>query len=190
MRLQVWTDFTTPMTTTWAFSLFFSISAYCKHACSQIGSSRLQQCTMLVSAVLRFQLHFTCNASLFLLIEVWRACVLRLCKKVVSVVVIYKIEIARDFYVIRQRISTSWDVCRLLGCSSRAPSAALLLTVASITARNQIFPSEVSLSPRLERSSTSRTPSLKKSLLSPIMPCSKALSNVRNRAFPTSDYHV
>ena len=48
-------------------------------------------------------------------------------KKVVSVVVIFKIELARDFYVTKQRISTSWGVCRLLGCSRRAPSAALRL---------------------------------------------------------------
>ena len=35
--------------------------------------------------------------------------------------------------------------------------------------------------------STSRRPSLKKSLSSSIMPCSRALFNVRNRASPTSD---
>ena len=94
---------------------------------------------MLVSAVLtlsvghvtllRFQLHFTCQRYL-LWIEVL---VRTFCdsavdftgKKVVSVVVILKIEVARDFYVTKQRISTSWGVCRLLGCSRRAPSAAL-----------------------------------------------------------------
>ena len=36
-------------------------------------------------------------------------------------------EVARDFYVTKQRISISWGVCRLLGCSRRAPSAALRL---------------------------------------------------------------
>ena len=52
--------------------------------------------------LLRFQLHFTCSANLFLSFKV-RAC----CdsavdftgKKVVSVVAIFKIEVARDFYV-------------------------------------------------------------------------------------------
>ena len=85
---------------------------------------------VLTLGLLCFQLHFTCSATLFLSFEV-RAC----CdsavdftgKKVVSVVVIYKIEVARDFYVTKQRISTSWGVCRLLGCSRRAPSSALRL---------------------------------------------------------------
>ena len=38
---------------------------------------------------------------------------------------LYNIEVARDFFVPKQRISTSWGVCRLVGCSRRAPSAAL-----------------------------------------------------------------
>ena len=85
--------------------------------------------------VLRFQLHFTCGATLFLSSEVCACCdsaVDFTGKKVVSVVVIFKkIEVARDFCVPGQIISTSWGVCRLLGCSRRAPSAALrLLTVA------------------------------------------------------------
>ena len=67
-------------------------------------------------------------------------------KKVVFVVVIFKIEVARDFYVTKQRISTSCGVWRLLGCSRKAPSAALrLLTVACIAARNQTFASYLSL---------------------------------------------
>ena len=89
--------------------------------------------------MLRFQLHFTCSATLFLSFEV-RACydsaVNFTGKKVVSVVVVFKIEVARDFYVTKQRISTSRGVCQLLGCSMRAPSAALrLLTVACIAER-------------------------------------------------------
>ena len=52
--------------------------------------------------LLRFELHFTCSATLFLSFEV-RACydaaVDITGKKVVSVVVIFKIEVARDFYV-------------------------------------------------------------------------------------------
>ena len=63
-------------------------------------------------------------------------------KKVVSVVAMFKIEVAIDFYVTKQRISTSWGVCRLLGCSRRAPSAALWLAmVTCIAARNQTFDS-------------------------------------------------
>ena len=64
--------------------------------------------------LLRFQLHSTCSTTLFLSFEV-RAC----CdsavdftgRKVVSVVVIFKIEVTCDFYVPKQRISTSWGVC-------------------------------------------------------------------------------
>ena len=66
----------------------------------------------------------TCSATLFLLLEV-RAC----CdsaedfigKKVASVVVIFKIEVVRNFYLTKQKISTSYGVCRLLRCSRRAP---------------------------------------------------------------------
>ena len=89
------------------------------------------------------QLHFTCSATLFLSFEVRACCDSAVdfkSKKVVSVVVIFKIEVARDFYVTKQRISTSWGVCRLLRCSRRAPSAALRLpTVACIATRNQTF---------------------------------------------------
>ena len=70
-------------------------------------------------------------------------------KKVVSVVAIFNVEVARDFYVAKQRISTSWGVCRLLGCS-RAPSAALRLpTVVCIAARNQTLHSYLSLKLRV-----------------------------------------
>ena len=68
----------------------------------------------------------------------------------------------------------------LSGHESR-PSAALpLLTVACIAARYQTFASEVSLSLNLKCPSTSRRPSLKKFLSSPIMPRSRDLPNVRN----------
>ena len=82
------------------------------------------------------QLHFTCcGAALFLSFEV-RACCNSAVdftgKKVVSVDAMFKIEVAIDFYVTKQRISTSSGVCRLLGCSRRAPSTAVRLpTVAS-----------------------------------------------------------
>ena len=69
--------------------------------------------------MLRFQLHCTCSTTFILSFEV-RAC----CdsavdftrKKVVSTVLIFKIDVARDFYVTKQRISTFWGICRLLGC--------------------------------------------------------------------------
>ena len=69
-------------------------------------------------------LSFTCSSTLFLSFEV-RACydsaVDFTGKKVVSVVVIFKIEVALDFYVTKQRISTSWgclSISRLLEESS------------------------------------------------------------------------
>ena len=60
------------------------------------------RCVDMTFGLLRFQLHFTCSANLFLSFKV-RAC----CdsavdftgKTVVSVVAIFKIEVARDFYV-------------------------------------------------------------------------------------------
>ena len=89
------------------------------------------------------QLHFTCSATLFLSFEVRACCESAVdftSKKVVSVVAIFKIEVARDFYMTKQRISTSWGICRLLGCSWRAPSAVLRLpAVACIATRNQTF---------------------------------------------------
>ena len=92
-----------------------------------------------------FQLHFTRSAILFLSFEVRTCCdsaVDFTGKKVVSVVAMFKIEVALDFYMTKPRISTSWGVCRLLGCSRRVPSAAVRLpTVACIAARNQTFDS-------------------------------------------------
>ena len=86
------------------------------------------RCVDMTFGLLRFQLHFTCSGTLFLSFKV-RA--ISEARKWFSVVVIFKIEVARDIYVTKQRISTSLGVCWLLGCSRRAPSAALrLLTVA------------------------------------------------------------
>ena len=57
----------------------------------------------------------------------------------VSVVVIFKIEIARDFYVTKRRIdSTSWGVCRHLGCSRRAPSSSAALRLLTVAASRSI----------------------------------------------------
>ena len=79
---------------------------------------------MLTLGLLRFQLHFTCSTTLFLSFEVhacYDSAVDFTGKKVVSVVVIFKIEVTRDFYVTKQRISTSWgclSTSRLLEESS------------------------------------------------------------------------
>ena len=85
-----------------------------------------------------FQLHFTCSATLFLSFEV-RACsdsaVDFTGKKVLSVVVVFKIEVARGFYVTKLAKNQHF-----LGCLS----ISLLLeerslsrtTVACIVARN------------------------------------------------------
>ena len=94
---------------------------------------------MLTLGRLRFQLHFYIRRyTLFLSFKVVvRAC----CDSAVDftgthmvsvdVVVVFKIEVTSDFYVTKQRISTSWGVCRLLGCARRAPSAALRLLALS-----------------------------------------------------------
>ena len=89
-------------------------------------------------------------------------------KKVVSVVVTLKIEVVHDFYVTKQRISISLGVCRLLGCSKRAPFAALWILIDGglrmncIAAQNQTFASYLSLKLSvLRKASTSRRPSLK-----------------------------
>ena len=131
--------------------------------------------------------------QLYLVSFVRGTCMLRLCcrfhrQEVVSVVVIFKVEVARDFYVTKQRISTSWGVFRLLGCSRRASSTALwLLTVACAWIAS---PRGIKLSLRTCHSNsvsflfTQTFP--EKSLSSPIMPCSRASFNVRNRAFLTT----
>ena len=134
MRLHVWTSFTTAGSSSFDCNWEGDLGINCVN----LGHVALQR-------------HFTCSATsaLFLSFEV-RACCDSVVdftgKKVVSVVAIFKIEVTRDFYVTKQRISTSWVVCRLLGCSRRPPSAALrLLTVACIATRNQTFASYLSL---------------------------------------------
>ena len=149
------------------------------------------RCVDMTLGLLRFQLHSTCSGTLFLSFEV-RAC----CdsavdftgRKVVSVVVIFKIEVACDFYVPKQRISTSWGVCRLLGCSRKAPSAALQLLAHELHRRAESNFRFVPVA-QTQCPSTSGRP-FQKSLSSPIMPCSicsRAFFNLRNRAFPMSD---
>ena len=184
MHLQVWTDFPT------AGSRDFD----CK---MQYNARCWNRCVDMTFGLLRFQLHFTCSANFFLSFEV-RAC----CdsavdftgKKVVSVVVIFKIEVARDFYVTNQRISTSWGVCRLLGCSRTALSAALRLRpvacawIASGHAESNFRCVPVSRSNSVSFHLTQTFP--EKSLSPLIMPCSRAFFKVRNRAFPIPDVRL
>ena len=129
------------------------------------------------------QLHFTCSATLFLSFEV-RAC----CdsavdftgKKVVFVVAIFKIEVARDFYVTKQRIifpGVFFDFSELEESSLRRATVADGCLHRRAQSNFRFVPV-----PQTQCPSTSRRPSLKKSLSSPIMPCSRALFNVRNRA--------
>ena len=144
--------------------------------------------TLLTLGLLRFQLHFTCSATLFLSFEV-HACydstVDFTGKKVVSVVVIFKIEVARDFYVTKQRISTSWgclSTSRLLeesslrratvadGCLHRSELRGLKLSLRTVPVAQTHCPS------------TSRRPSVRSPMSSSIMPC------LRNRAFLTSEF--
>ena len=139
MRLHVWTDLAPPR----------QAQAILTATMHDAGI----RCVDMTLGLLRFQLYsmHTCSGTLFLSFEV-RAC----CdsavdftgRKVVSVVVIFKIEVACDFYVPKQRISASWGVCRLFGCSRKAPSAALRLLAhdwSCIAARNQTFASYLSL---------------------------------------------
>ena len=71
------------------------------------------------------QLHFTCcGATLFLSLVVRACCdsaVAFTGKKVVSVVALFKIEVAIDFYVTKQRISTSWGVIDFSGARGEFP---------------------------------------------------------------------
>ena len=139
MRLHVWTDFTTA-----GSSNFDCNNARCLHPL----------CWPCQLGMLRFQLHFTCSATLFLSFEV-RAC----CdsavdftgKKVVSIVVIFKIKVVGDFYVTKQRISISkvFSV-DFSGTRGGAPSAARVRLLAS--------PRVIKLSLRACRSNSSVLP--------------------------------
>ena len=123
----------------------------------------------------------TCSATLFLSFEVrafYDSAVGFTGKKVVSVVVIFQIEVARDFQ-----------------------KSALPVVFADFSgAGGELLPTRFGCLHRRAESNfrfvpvaqthcpfTSHRPSLKKSLSSPIMPCASALFNVRNGAFPTSD---
>ena len=111
---------------------------------------------MLTLGLLHFQLHFTFSATLFLSFKV-RAC----CdsavdftgKKVVFVLVIFNIEVARNFYVTEQRISIPWGLsisrvrvlAELESSLRRATVADGCLRMNCISARNQTFASYLSL---------------------------------------------
>ena len=144
------------------------------------------RCVDMNLGLLRFQLHFTCGATLFLSFEV-RAC----CdsavdftgKKVVSVVVIFK-------------KSKSPVICTCLSKESTLPGVFVDFSVARgelppprygclrmicIAARNQPFASYLSLK-------LSVLPlHAEKSLSSPIMPCSRAFFN---QSLPDFRLHV
>ena len=105
---------------------------------NRLGHVALQLHFILAALLCFFRSRYVRAATLLSISQARRRCV--------SVVAIFKIEVARDFYVTKQRVSTSWGVCRLLGCSRRAPSAALRLpTVACIATRNQTFAPYLSL---------------------------------------------
>ena len=135
------------------------------------------------------QLHFTCS-TLLLLFEVRAYCdsaVDFTGKKVVSVVAIFKIEVAHAFYVTRQRIM------HFLGCFSTSreleESSLCRFTVAD-SCLHRRAESNFRFVPVAQTQCpfTSRRPSLKKSLSSPIMPCSRALFNAKKKqSFLTFD---
>ena len=105
----VWTDFTTA-----GSSNFDCNNARCWYPLCSPSACCASNCTS----------FSRCSATLFRSFEVLACCdsaVDFTGKKVVFVVVIFKIEVARDFYVTKQRISTSCGVWRLLGCSGAPP---------------------------------------------------------------------
>ena len=129
------------------------------------------RCVDMTLGLLRFQLHFTCSATLFLSFEVRACCESAVDftgKKVVSVVVILKSK-SPVISTCLSKESALLGVFRLLGCSRRAPSAALrLLTMRLrmnwIASRNQTFrfvPQPVDQT-QCPSTSTSRRPSLKR----------------------------
>ena len=130
---------------------------------------------LLLFLVLSIEAHVCCTTLLYT----------SLARKWFPSMWFFKIEVVRDFSVTQQEISIFLGVSstsRVLekygssadGCLHRC-------------GEERTFVLEVSLSPKPKCPSTSCIPSLKKSLSSPIMPCSRAPCSVRNRAFPTSD---
>ena len=140
------------------------------------------------------RLYFRRFHVLVLSIEI-RACCHALCswhhwQESGFVVMICKIEVASDFSVTRQRISISWGIRELLRCSRRAPSRRP--TVADGCLHRRLEPN-FRFGRYHCRSNSSVHPlqidlPRKISLSSPIMPGSRAFSNVRKRTFPMSDY--
>ena len=151
---------------------------------------------VLTLGLLRFQLTFSKSATLFLSFKVRACCdsaVDFIGKKVVSVVLIFKIEVAHDFFVTEQRISTSWGACRPLVAQGELPPAALRLLIWRLLAHelHRRAESNFRFVPVAQNQSRSFHFTLtfpKNSLSSPIMPCSRSFFNVTNRAFPTSDW--
>ena len=113
---------------------------------------------------------------------------LRLCcgfhmQESVSVVVIFKIEVARDFYVTKQRISTSWGC---LSTSRLLEESSLRRVTVADGCLHRRAESNFRFVPvaQTQCPSTSRKPSLKKSLSSPILPCARALLIVHEHSLP------
>ena len=156
MHLHVWTDFTTA-----GSSNFDCNNARCWYPLCWPWACCASNCTLLAALPCffnSFEVRACCDSAVDFTGE-----------KVVSVVVI---EVARDFYVAKQRISISWGVCRRSGARGELPPPR------DGWWRLLASPRGIKLSLRTCRStqspSTSRRPSLEKSLSSPIMPCSRA----------------
>ena len=152
------------------------------------------RCVDMTLGLLRLQLHFTCSSTLFLSFEV-RAC----CdsavdftgKKMVSVVVILKSKspvistclskesalagVFVDFAVARGELPSPCYGCWLCASAWIASPRGIKLSLRTSTCRsNSVYFHFTQTFPE-------------KSLSFPIMPCSRAFFNVRNRAFPMSD---
>ena len=138
---------------------------------------------MLTFGLLRFQMHFTCSATLFLSFEV-RAC----CdsavdftgKKVVSVVAVFEIEVTRNFYMTKLSKESALPV--LVDFSVARGASLRHATVADgcLHCREESNFSFVPVA-QTQCPSTSRRPALKKCLSSPILPCSRALLRQRKK---------
>ena len=108
-------------------------------------------------------------------------------KKVVSVVVIFKIEVARDSYVPEQRIRPSWEFVDFWVARGELPPPRYgrwrLRLAHELHRRAETNASYLSL--KLSNHFTQTFP--EKTLSSPFMPCWRAFFSVRNRAGPMSD---
>ena len=123
---------------------------------------------VLTLGMLRFQLHFIYLQRILVLSVEVRACcdsaVDFIDKKVVSVVVIFKIDVARDFSVTQQGISISLGVLSTVRVLEEGSLRSATVAVGCLHRRvepNFRFRLKISLSLKLKCPSTSRRPSLK-----------------------------